>query len=419
MEEARNNWNNRNITVDVLRGLAMLLVVLGHTLTGCIKESEHTFVFNLIWALQMPLFILISGYVTKYSKPISSFDNLTKYIIKRTISYLLPWAVWTFVVRGFIFGKTEYLNLKWILYHMDSGYWFLFTIWVISLIYGISDFISRKVSKKDSELVLTGLFTIFFALLSIIPLTVGLIGGLSFLGTKLTLYYLPFYYCGFLYGRFQEKIQSKQLIKEISVALSLVIFLFIISRVYLYDLEESISDIAIRIVASMTGCISVCGLIGAMQKNSTKKIWGGVSLYRRSFSGSLSDSLSNTDTSNSKYRESVNESGLGNGELLHNGGKLHFLDIDDEAKQDIDEGSIWRKKISTGILNFYGRNSLEVYLLHGLFLCPFRATPLPILQQVSGTVLALSNFGVTIASVTVIIILLKNNKLLQKILFGK
>lgn len=57
---------NRNQFVDIMRGIAMLLVVLGHTMTGCSVDSQKSFLFNIIWSLQMPLFILISGYVTKY-----------------------------------------------------------------------------------------------------------------------------------------------------------------------------------------------------------------------------------------------------------------------------------------------------------------------------------------------------------------
>ena len=52
---------NRNEYVDIMRGVAMLLVVLGHTMTGSTVNSESSFLFNIVWSLQMPLFILISG----------------------------------------------------------------------------------------------------------------------------------------------------------------------------------------------------------------------------------------------------------------------------------------------------------------------------------------------------------------------
>ena len=74
MEKAEN----RNQFVDIMRGIAMLLVVLGHTMTGCTANSQSSFLFNIIWSLQMPLFILISGYVTKYSRPIADGNGLWK-----------------------------------------------------------------------------------------------------------------------------------------------------------------------------------------------------------------------------------------------------------------------------------------------------------------------------------------------------
>lgn len=86
---------NRNQTVDILRGVAMLMVVLGHTMTGCTIDSQDSFLFNIVWLLQMPLFILISGYVTRYSKPITTGKACLKFIQKRTLACLLPWVVWT------------------------------------------------------------------------------------------------------------------------------------------------------------------------------------------------------------------------------------------------------------------------------------------------------------------------------------
>ena len=83
MEKAEN----RNQFVDIMRGIAMLLVVLQHTMSGCTVGAENTFVFNIAWSLQMPLFILISGYVTKYSRPISDGKGLWKYVKRRTVAY--------------------------------------------------------------------------------------------------------------------------------------------------------------------------------------------------------------------------------------------------------------------------------------------------------------------------------------------
>ena len=55
-------------------------------------------------------------------------SGLWKFIKKRTLAYLLPWGVWTIVVRGLIFGQSNMLNIKNLLWHMDNGYWFLVTL---------------------------------------------------------------------------------------------------------------------------------------------------------------------------------------------------------------------------------------------------------------------------------------------------
>ena len=54
----------RNQFVDIMRGIAMLLVVLGHTMTGCTSDAEKSVLINIVWSIQMPLFILITVTLT-------------------------------------------------------------------------------------------------------------------------------------------------------------------------------------------------------------------------------------------------------------------------------------------------------------------------------------------------------------------
>lgn len=138
---------SRNSTVDMLRGMAILMVVLGHTMTGCVTGAEETLLFNIIWSLQMPLFFLISGYVTKYSRTPQNIHELRKHIGKRTRAYLLPWAVWSFLIRGLLFGERMFFDLKYLLWHMDSGYWFLFSLWTITLIFTVVQFVARRYKR--------------------------------------------------------------------------------------------------------------------------------------------------------------------------------------------------------------------------------------------------------------------------------
>jgi fucose 4-O-acetylase-like acetyltransferase len=270
----------RNHFVDIMRGIAMLLVVLGHTMTGCTTGAENSFLFNIVWSLQMPLFILISGYVTKYSRGIENGVGLWNFIKRRTVAYLFPWAVWSFLVRGILFGQSDFLNIKWLLWHMDSGYWFLTTIWIISLIFGISAFLAKKIAKEST--IMQTLLTLMFYLVGMAVLAgIGLLAGLSFLAIKLTLYYMPFYFTGYLYGQYRDKILETKWGKaviDIIVACCLACWLFIMTRYHLYALPDNGIAIVLRAISSITGCIAVCGLCKGFFSETAKPLVEGVFL---------------------------------------------------------------------------------------------------------------------------------------------
>lgn len=138
----------RNATIDVLKGLAILMVILGHTIDGSTIDGKSTIIWNVIWTLQMPLFILISGYVMKYGEQCNDREDFLRFIKKRTVSLLLPWVIWTFLIRGLISGNSSFLNLRYILNNMDSGYWFLFSLWTIQMIFACSQYVTGKAKKR-------------------------------------------------------------------------------------------------------------------------------------------------------------------------------------------------------------------------------------------------------------------------------
>lgn len=269
----------RNAVVDVIRGIAMLLVILGHSMTGSALNSENSIVYNIIWTIQMPLFIVISGYVTRYSHGVDNIRNLLKYLKKRSLAYLLPFCVWTFIIRGFIFGQTKYLDIKYVIYHMDSGYWFLFSIWTISVIYGISAYLANKtlyrISRDTSEkpyakLIMT---VIFCSAGEGILCLMGIVFGFSFLCVKLSMYYLVFYIAGFIYGALHDQILSAingKLVQNIMIAVSCITYIVLITKSNYYYAADNLIGIVGRTIASLTGIITVCGLCSGLFRSQTK-----------------------------------------------------------------------------------------------------------------------------------------------------
>ena len=84
--------SNRNPIVDIIRGFAMLLVVLGHTMSGTVSEYSDSLLFQVIWTLQMPLFIIISATILLNSIGMEWLYNALEqytYITVRSIAFKL------------------------------------------------------------------------------------------------------------------------------------------------------------------------------------------------------------------------------------------------------------------------------------------------------------------------------------------
>lgn len=295
----------------------------------------------------MPLFILISGYVTRYSKEIKTISELFKFFLKRTTAYLLPFAVWSFLIRGLILGQKVFFDIKYMLWHMDSGYWFLITIWTISMIFGIANFVSSKIKNSilGKQILLFAVYVCGMALLGII----GYFVGMSFFCIKLTLYYMPFYFLGYLYGQYRDKIFSLSFGKttvDIIVALCLAIWIFALIRFNIFELSDGGKDIIIRVAVSLSGCIAVCGLLRAV-------------LGEKSIVAYLS------------------------------------------------------------AVKWAGIHSLEIYLVHYLFLNLIKTESLPMLLSIKGALFVAMNYAVTMIITVMTIKLISQNRALSFCLYGK
>lgn len=408
---------NRNQFVDIMRGIAMLLVVLGHTITGCTIGSQKTFLFNVIWSLQMPLFILISGYVTKYSHEIKDISSLWLYIKRRTIAYVLPWIVWSFIVRGIVFKQSDFFNIKYIFWHMDAGYWFLATIWTISMIFGISSFVSSRFIESSALMKQGILLATYLACMALLGI-IAILEGLSFFAIKLTLYYLPFYYIGYLYGQYNDKLLCNERNKKISdgiIAVAFIIWIFVIVNYSLYGMSDRGIDVLIRAITSLSGCIAVCGLCYGI---FSEKNWGGTGHGRSTFFRNISDTLPSAEYNKIYTQNSTDEPSRNfnsNCKLCDNCLLGGVPDKTDRKEQTFNIFTIWEKSLND-LLIWAGKRSLEIYMLHGLLLNIFKSNTEVGFNSIEGYVLSFANFIFTVLLCAIVISLLSKNFLLKKFL---
>lgn len=80
----------RSITLDVLKGLAILLVVLGHSIDNGLSHAvaATNMLHVAIYAFHMPLFFLITGYVLYFTLPTAQMYK--KWLTDKAMYLLIP-----------------------------------------------------------------------------------------------------------------------------------------------------------------------------------------------------------------------------------------------------------------------------------------------------------------------------------------
>ena len=187
----------RNKELDILKGLLIIIVVIRHVFQVVALDTDVDYLSNLMTVVEMPLFILISGYFGGKSLLVEN-RGLLGVIAKKTVSYLVPFISY-FIIFKMIFSPTTDLagSLNALLHNITLGLWFLFVVWILSIILNIAIYLSSRI--QSSKMIKVAIFSIvFFGLVGCCGI-IGLVFGFDFLGAKYVVYYSILYYLGYLF----------------------------------------------------------------------------------------------------------------------------------------------------------------------------------------------------------------------------
>lgn len=234
----------RNLYIDKLKGLAIILVVWGHCLQFCVKyDVLNTKLFELIYAFHMPFFMAVSGYLYYQSINRRSFKDL---IINRIKQLLIPFLIWSLFFLIAFRWNVSHTFIQWIknyIYNLPLFFWFIWSLL-------ISSFLTIIINKffKDS---LIAYFLVFL-------LVVSLPNGLGFYFTK---FMLPYFFAGYLVHKYGLK--TNKIILVCAFVLFAAAWYFWKDEYYIYttymatkqaDLQ-GIYDDCYRYVAGFAGII--------------------------------------------------------------------------------------------------------------------------------------------------------------------
>lgn len=148
--------------LDLMRGIAIILVVMGHVLILGV-EYGHTLIVNILASMHVPAFILVSGFLSAQS----STPN-TLFYWKKVIQLLLPLV---FIPPLYILVSHKgWDTLFFNEYH--AGYWFTYVLFLLFIPYGLFRVLASWISNKTNKLTYS---LIFEALLAILSLSIILV----------------------------------------------------------------------------------------------------------------------------------------------------------------------------------------------------------------------------------------------------
>ena len=229
--------NSRNKELDILKSIAIILVVLGHCIqygSGNQYLEEESFLnnilFKIIYSFHMPLFMLISGYLFYSSAQKYTTRELLK---KKVVTILIPLLSFSIIdlTINILFKRTITFNI--IFQTFFGKLWFLWAIIILSF---ITTFIKKFF--KDNIIIYLILFILTF-----------------FVPTKFNIQLYAFLYPYFIIGYFSYKYKNifiKNININIKYILNLIIFIFFIILLCFYNYHSYIYTSGMSIINNIS-----------------------------------------------------------------------------------------------------------------------------------------------------------------------
>lgn len=205
MLEGNTTSLNRNsehiVYIDVARGIAAFLVVVGHSIQVADATFDQNIFFRLIYSFHMPLFMFLSGYVS-YKSDVYEY----RWIINKAKHLAIPFFIWTILPVLFSGNTRELLGrLHEVLRQPDLSFWFLIILFYCDVLLFIQNKIEQVFNVDTKELGV--LLTVGIVLL--VKLTTSIYAGY---GLALLSWHSVFFFAGYWTRRLSVSVKVQKIV---------------------------------------------------------------------------------------------------------------------------------------------------------------------------------------------------------------
>lgn len=234
---------SREIHFDVIKGLAIVFVVMGHILTMCIRDIDRMFLFKVIGEIHMPLFFFISGYFT-FKMSVSDGKLVKPNVLVRFKQLMVPFfIVSTLWIYYFPYSQLQSpLDSTWHGLYFNiwkNGYWFTLCLFELILIYSfILPILNR--CKLWSGIVVN---LLIWLLLGALTLFIRPDFMSQLLGIELIFQFYPIFLVG-IYAHKYKRQYYQFISKNIVITVSIISFALLLYYVcYFWEFQSVPSDV--------------------------------------------------------------------------------------------------------------------------------------------------------------------------------
>lgn len=175
--------------IDNIKGLLIILVVLGHSIQATGLGVETNIINRFIYSFHMPAFMAISGFLC-YNEGVL---DLKKIIKKKVECLLLPYFAWTVILTIL----TPSLSLSSSLIE-GSSLWFLWVLFAFFIMYYLTSYTSSNICFKYSFEISLLLFWMLCCYLS----------AYKYFNLPLIAYHFPFFVLGIIIKKYNVRIKE-------------------------------------------------------------------------------------------------------------------------------------------------------------------------------------------------------------------